>query len=202
MTGGELRGFTLKSPKGNQTRPMSDRLKLALFNMLAARDQPRGRVLDLYAGTGALGIECLSRGADSADFVEQNAGMAAIIKENLAHTRLQGRATVHKLSVSSFLARAVDSPYDLVIMDPPYADPEIAGTVGAVGARGWLSPGGLLVLGHSSRREFEERLGVLSLEKQRCHGDSCISFYSKAASEADPEHSDSYSSLTSNPTRE
>lgn len=184
VTGGELRGYALKSPKGSQTRPMSDRLKLALFSMLVARDQPRGRVLDLYAGTGALGIECLSRGADTTDFVEQNAGMTAIIKENLAHTKLLSRATVHKASVASFLAREVEAPYDLVLMDPPYADPEIATTVSTVAERGLLAPGGLLVLGHSSRREFEEHLGTLVLEKKRCHGDSCVSFYIDTAADA------------------
>ena len=180
VTGGELRGFSLRSPKGGQTRPMSDRLKLALFSMLAPRDQPRGRVLDLYAGTGALSIESLSRGAERADLVEQNAGMCAIIRENLAHTGLTARARVHKQAVSAFLAHLPETPYDLVLIDPPYADPEIAATVASVGERGFLAPDGLLVLGHTSRREFEETLGPLSLLKQRCHGDSCLSFYGVA----------------------
>lgn len=177
VTGGELRGFNLKSPKGSQTRPMSDRLKLTLFSMLAARDQPRGRVLDLYAGTGALSIEALSRGAESADLVEQNAGMCAIIRDNLAHTRLSSIARVHKQAVATFLAHPPQAPYDIVFMDPPYADPEITTTVGTVAERGFLAPDGLLVLGHSARREFEETIGPLVLEKKRCHGDSCLSFY-------------------------
>lgn len=177
ITGGELRGHSLKSPKGNQTRPMSDRLKLTLFSMLAARDQPRGNVLDLYAGTGALGIEALSRGAERAEFVEQNATMAGIIRENLTHTRLGSAGTVHKQTVASFLAHPPAERFDLIAMDPPYADPDIAATVQAVGQSGLLAPDGLLVLGHTSRREFPERLGPLVLEKKRCHGDSCISFY-------------------------
>ncbi|MDP9381622.1 MAG: 16S rRNA (guanine(966)-N(2))-methyltransferase RsmD [Chloroflexota bacterium] len=177
VTGGELRGHTLKSPTGRQTRPMSDRLKLALFSMLAAQDQPRGRVLDLYAGTGALGIEALSRGAERSDFVEQNAGMCGVIRDNLAHTKLTGRGAVHRQSVSSYIAHPPVEPYDLIIMDPPYPDPDISATVQAVGESGLLAPDGLLVLGHSSRREFEERLGPLVLDRKRCHGDSCISFY-------------------------
>jgi 16S rRNA (guanine966-N2)-methyltransferase len=183
VTGGELRGHPLKSPTGRQTRPMSDRLKLALFSMLAARDQPRGRVLDLYAGTGALGIEALSRGADSAVFVEQNAGMCGVIRDNLTSTRLASRGSVHKQAVSSFLAHAPAQPYDLILMDPPYPDPDIAATVRAVGESGLLAPDGLLVLGHSSRREFEERIGPLALDKKRCHGDSCVSFYVLAGAE-------------------
>ena len=161
---------------------MSDRLKLALFSMLAARDQPRGRVLDLYAGTGALSIEALSRGADSADLVEQHAGMTTVIRENLAHTKLSASARVHKQTVAGYLAHPPAEPYDLVLLDPPYADPDIADTVRAVGERGFLAADGLLVLGHTSRREFPEVLGPLVLEKRRCHGDSCVSFY--ALSEA------------------
>ncbi len=177
VTGGELRGLVLRSPKGSGTRPMSDRLKLALFSMLAARDQPRGRVLDLYAGTGALGIEALSRGAERADFVEQSAAACAVIRENLARAGLSEVAAVHRMSVRSFLSRPPEAPYDLVLADPPYADPEIASVVEMAGERGFLSPGGVLVLGHTSRREFGERLGQLRLTKKRCHGDSCVSFY-------------------------
>lgn len=177
ITGGEQGGLRLKSPTGRQTRPMSDRLKLALFSMLVAYDQPRGRVLDLYAGTGALGIEALSRGAAFAAFVEQHAGMAGIIRDNLAHTKLTGRASVHKQPVSSFLAHATAPGFDLILMDPPYADPEIAATVRAVGERGLLADDGLLVLGHTDRRAFEESIGPLQLDRKRCHGESCVSFY-------------------------
>ncbi len=179
----------LKSPTGTQTRPMSDRLKLALFSMLIARDQPRGRVLDLYAGTGALGIEALSRGGDHVVFVEQHAGMAGIIRDNLAHTKLTNRASVHKQSVSRFLAHVAESGFDLVLMDPPYADPEIAATVCAVGERGLLADDGLLVLGHTSRRVFADRIGPLQLDRKRCHGDSCVSFYQLATNDCGlPEH--------------
>jgi len=158
---------------------MSDRLKLTLFNMLVARDQPRGRVLDLYSGTGALAIESLSRGADAAELVEQNGTMVGVIRQNLKHTRLESRARVHKRSVEGFLAHPPEreEPFDLVLMDPPYADPTIATILAAVGARGFLAPDGLLVLGHTSRREFDASIPPLILETKRCHGDSCISFY-------------------------
>lgn len=177
VTGGELRGLRLKSPKGGQTRPMTDRLKLALFAMLAAFDQPRGRVLDLYSGTGALAIEALSRGAETAELVEQNGGMVGVIRDNLALARLADRATVQRRGVGAFLATPPPEPYELIIMDPPYADREIASTVEAVGRGGFLAPDGVLVLGHTSRRTFPEGLGALVLHKQRCHGDSCVSFY-------------------------
>lgn len=156
---------------------MSDRLKLTLFNMLVARDQPRGRVLDLYSGTGALAIEALSRGAEYADLVEQNAPMCAVIRDNLRHTKLTAVAGVHKQPVSAFLARPPSAPYDLILMDPPYADPAIASTLGVAGASGFLVSDGLLALGHSSRRKFDERISSLVLDVERCHGDSCISLY-------------------------
>lgn len=179
VTGGELRGFSLKSPKGSSTRPMSDRLKLALFSMLEAQGQPRGRVLDLYSGTGALGIESLSRGAEHADFVERNASACGIIRANLAHTRRTSSATVHKRTAIAFLnSLSTDADrYDLILMDPPYADPEIASVIELASRNNVLAPDGLLVLGHTSRREFPDSIGELKLIKKRCHGDSCVSFY-------------------------
>src|ERR671938_762263 len=94
---GSAKGHGLKAPKGMTTRPMLDRVKEALFSVLEGYGPIRGRVLDLYAGTGSLGIECLSRGASAADFVEQRAHVCRIIHENLEHTRLIDRARVHQM---------------------------------------------------------------------------------------------------------
>src|SRR5919204_6282575 len=91
---GSAKGHKLKAPKGLSTRPMLDRVKEALFSVLEGYGPIRGRVLDLYAGTGSLGIECLSRGASWADFVEQRGHVCRIIAENLEHTRLDDRARV------------------------------------------------------------------------------------------------------------
>ena len=105
MIAGEARGLRLKGPEGCGTRPMADRVKESLFGTLDSLGYPQDgdRVLDLYAGTGALGIEALSRGAAWCDFVEQNGGAARIIAANLAFTRLAGRAAVHQLPVETFL---------------------------------------------------------------------------------------------------
>ena len=89
---GSAKGHRLKAPKGMTTRPMLDRVKEALFSVLEGYGPIRGRVLDLYAGTGSLGIECLSRGASWADFVEMRAHVCAIIRDNLAHTHFADRA--------------------------------------------------------------------------------------------------------------
>jgi len=180
VTGGELRGVTLKSPRSLSTRPMTDRLRLALFSIIAPMEQPRGRVLDLYAGTGALGIEALSRGAEFVDFVDQNSSACAVIRANLEQTKLVNRAKVHKRSVKSFLASYEGEPFDLIFMDPPYADADIEEVLSFISRKGVLSADGLLVLGHTSRRNFAERIGALELLIKRCHGDSCLSIYKVA----------------------
>src|SRR5215204_4240304 len=103
---GSAKGHRLKSPKGMGTRPMRDRLKEALFSVLDGYGPIRGRVLDLYAGTGSLGIECLSRGAAWADFVEQRGHDDTTTTENLEHTRLVARARVHQMPVGRYLSTA------------------------------------------------------------------------------------------------
>src|SRR5438045_309949 len=104
---GEARGHTLKAPKGMTTRPMADKIKGAVFsmlsNILSQLDREWGRVLDLYAGTGSIAIEALSRGADWADLVEINAGVCRIISENLEHTKQNQKARVNNRAVHSFL---------------------------------------------------------------------------------------------------
>src|SRR4051812_30883092 len=105
---GSARGRPLKAPEGLGTRPMTDRIKESLFNILSSMGFPQDgdRILDLYAGTGSLGIEALSRGAGWADFVEQNAKVAAITSANLSSTGLAGHGKVHAQSVRGFLSRS------------------------------------------------------------------------------------------------
>jgi 16S rRNA (guanine(966)-N(2))-methyltransferase RsmD len=112
---GSAKGHRLKAPKGMTTRPMLDRVKEALFSVLEGYGPIRGRVLDLYAGTGSLGIECLSRGAAWADFVEMRAHVCAIIRDNLAHTRLTERARVYQMPVGRYVASAhPPEKYDII----------------------------------------------------------------------------------------
>src|SRR5690242_1951310 len=126
---GTAKGRPLKGPPGRGTRPMTDRLKTSLFNILAAYGFEGARVLDLYAGTGSLGIEMLSRGAEWADFVEQNAPVCQVIRDNLETTKLAGRARVHNIPVARFLsmrgsaqgAGVPGAEYDIILLDPPYA---------------------------------------------------------------------------------
>lgn len=130
------------------TRPTTDRVREALFNVLAARRDFDGlRVLDLYAGSGALGLEALSRGAASALFVESDSRAVGVIKRNIAALGLPG-AAVRRGAVAAVLAGTADVPADLVLADPPYevSTPEIEALLDNLERRGWVGPGSVVVI--------------------------------------------------------
>jgi 16S rRNA (guanine966-N2)-methyltransferase len=155
---------------------MADKIRGALFSMLASLGVAPDRVLDLYSGTGAIGIEALSRGATHVDFVEHSPNACAVIRANLAHTKFTDRAQVHQTKVGLFLDRR-EPAYDLVILDPPYADPEIPTTLARVAASPMVQSGTIVAIGHSPRVSLPDELGRMSRLKERCHGDSCVSVY-------------------------
>lgn len=185
---GRAKGHKLKAPKGLGTRPMLDRVKESLFSVLEGYGPIRGRVLDLYAGTGALGIEFLSRGAEYADFVEQQPHVCAIIRDNLTHTRLVAYGRVHQMPVDRFLhqQRGVGN-YDYIMMDPPYADPKIEQTIMTILENGLGHAGSLLIVGHSPRVSLADAYPGAVRIKYRHLGDSCFSIYRLDADTADDE---------------
>ncbi|MCH8345958.1 MAG: RsmD family RNA methyltransferase [Chloroflexi bacterium] len=173
---GEAKGHRLAGPPSRATRPTSDLVRGAIFSALESMGVELTRVLDLYAGSGALGIEALSRGGEWCDFVEKDARTCASIRENLAKTRFDGRAKVHCAPVERALAR-LTGPYTLVLADPPYAQ-EAAPPLERLVESGLAEAGRtVLVLEHSSREEGPERLGGLSQVKTLRHGDSAVSIY-------------------------
>ncbi|KPL80155.1 MULTISPECIES: 16S rRNA (guanine(966)-N(2))-methyltransferase RsmD [Herpetosiphon] len=175
---GSAKGRQLKGPPDIGTRPMLDRVKESLFAILEGFDAFEGRALDLFAGTGSLGIECLSRGAEWADFVEARSHVAAVTKDNLKTTKLAERAKVWNISVDKFL-QIIDekTKYAIILLDPPYAMEGIPDLVVRVAERGILDPNGVLVLGHWPKLVMPPQLGPLSLLKHRRIGDSCFSMY-------------------------
>lgn len=183
---GEAKGRRLKGPPGPQTRPMADKIKEAVFSALEALGVDAARVLDLYAGTGAVGIEALSRGADWADFVDAQSAACAVIRENLAHTKLASRAEVHNSPVAAFLRRR-GKPYDVVFVDPPYADPDMFPILEKIAASSLVGPGAVVVLGHSPQVEVPARIGQLALLRDRCHGGSCFSIFEVAPVDVEAE---------------
>jgi len=147
-----------------------------MFDILDAAGVDYARVLDLYAGTGALGIEALSRGDGRCDFVEKDAAACRLIRENLALTGLAQSGAVHHLSVETAAGR-LGGAYSLVLADPLYADEGALAALDRIAASPLIEEGTVLVLEHSKRQEAPQMLGRLRLERTRRHGDSCISIY-------------------------
>jgi 16S rRNA (guanine966-N2)-methyltransferase len=158
-------------PKG--TRPTSDRVREALFSAVqSAVDLDGARVLDLYAGTGALGLEALSRGASSAVFVESAAGALAVLRKNVAAVGLPGVVRAGK--VAAVLAAGSPEPFDLVLADPPYADEDLGRELSLLVSGGWVGPGSLVIVERSRRAAGLAWPEPLSPMKVRHYGDTSL----------------------------
>jgi 16S rRNA (guanine(966)-N(2))-methyltransferase RsmD len=173
---GTAKGLAIKAPKGKGLRPTSDKVRGALFSILASTGADLEWVLDLYAGTGALGIEALSRGAQHCDFVEQNTAACAAIRENLARTGFTDRAKVHCRPVQSVGGRLQGS-YTLIVADPPYDDMMAVDTVFRLASSLLRVEDSLLVLEHSSRYDPPKDTQRLVKMLSRRYGDTVVSIY-------------------------
>ncbi|HLF77149.1 MAG TPA: 16S rRNA (guanine(966)-N(2))-methyltransferase RsmD [Dehalococcoidia bacterium] len=176
VIGGTAGGLTLKGPPRSGVRPTADRVRESIFEILAAHGCGMGSVLDLYSGTGAMGIEALSRGADRCDFVEADSRACEVIRENLTRTRLSDRAKVFPLTVARALARLA-GPYDLVVADPPYEYDRAEQDLAAVIEKGLLATEGTLVVEHSKRKQWPETLAGRPQLLTRRYGDTSVTFY-------------------------
>ena len=171
IVAGRHRGRRISAPPGDAVRPTSERARAALFNILAhGRFAPApvvedARVLDVFAGTGAFGLEALSRGARFAAFIEKDRDARDVLAANIktlgetAHTRL--------LAADATAPPRADGPYDLVFLDPPYRSGLAAPALAALSRAGWLSPTALVVVELAAREEFEPPPGLESLEERR-----------------------------------
>ena len=182
---GSAKGVRLRAP-GPGTRPLSDRVKQTLFAVLEP-DLPGATFLDLFAGSGAGGIEALSRGAASATFVEKDQGAAAVIDANLRSTGLLGpAASVVRWDVVRWLAEPnVDARFDVVLVDPPYAETallvRILTTLGSPDAP--LAPGARVVAKHFWRDRPPDRIGMRAAERDRRFGETALTFYRRQEAE-------------------
>ncbi len=170
---GTARGIPLTAPRDRRTRPITDRVKETLFAILGAR-VPDSRMLDLYAGSGAIGIEALSRGATTADFVERDRGALTVINANLERTGLAAAARVHGREVERYLASATDGPWDIVVLDPPYETRAIVAPLRALVPH--LAPGASVVIKHFWRSELPTVEG-LEPARERRFGETMLSFW-------------------------
>lgn len=178
---GKFRGRQLKSPPSLQTRPTSDRLRETLFNILAPRFEG-ARFLDLCAGTGAVGIEALSRGAAHVFFVDQSRKMCALIEANVQALKIDEREIdIVTAEATKFLGQHVkkgEQPFDIIFFDPPYAaDYEAVLSYVGEQAAVLLIEDGLVVVEHQKKRELAEEFGALERYRLLKQGDSCLSFY-------------------------
>jgi len=178
VIGGNARGQRLKVPKGRTLRPTAARVKEALFNILP-HDLSGNKVLDLFAGTGNVTIEALSRGAAEATLVDSSAESGKVIRENLRRLHLAERTRVWIMPVPRAL-RALGrrgETFDLIFLDPPYEHQWIDATLKIVAQGGLLRNFGVLIAEHSIREKVEPRYHLLALNDQRRYGSTLLSFF-------------------------
>jgi 16S rRNA (guanine(966)-N(2))-methyltransferase RsmD len=183
VIGGRARGVRLEGPRGGATRPLTDRVKESLFGALEAEGALEGPFLDLFAGTGAAGIEALSRGASAATFVEHDGANCQVIGFNLRHARLEAGRVV-RADVVAFLRnlrRETDGPFTAALLDPPYSDPVMVTALELLGdpARDWLVPGATVVVKHFWRDEPADHVGLLAKERVKRFGETALTFYTR-----------------------
>ena len=189
---GSYRSRPLKAPPGLSTRPSSDRLRETLFNVLAPLIQGAG-FLDLYAGSGAVGIEALSRGAARVTFVERAPAALKVLRSNLERLGIGSRFRIHSGSVGAFLRNAAEARprpehYEVVFLDPPYDEErEYTATLGLLGgsAAALLAPGALVVAEHARKQALDDRYGSLKRTRQLKQGDAILSFYEASSALSD-----------------
>lgn len=179
---GIYRGRVLKSPADNKTRPTSDRLRETLFNVLAPRIDETTRFLDLCAGTGAVGIEALSRGAAFTTFVDKSKKACALIEDNLDHLEIpESETEIVCLPVETFAGRKPAIGWDIAFFDPPYQNDYIP-VLFEFGAAesSLLSDGGLLVVEHHSKTPIPDAVGIMRRWRILKQGETHLSFYERS----------------------
>lgn len=173
IIGGEYRSRILADIQGDNVRPTSDRAREALFNILGLR--VRGaRVLDLFAGSGALGLESLSRGAKEAAFNDLSKDSVAIVKKNIATLKAEDRARVYQTDFSAFLT-AVKAPFDLIFIDPPYRFDYGEKALQTIAEKGLLTENGIAV--YERDRPFEGEIALLEKYDERKYGKAYLTFF-------------------------
>lgn len=179
VIGGSLKGRKLLSIKGTITRPTSDRLREAIFNILSSRVQD-SVVLDLFSGTGALGIEALSRGAGFAVFIDKDKASQAVIAKNIRACAVENKTRIIRWDITRNLncIRSLRCGFRLVFMDPPYRKNMIAPTLTNLHQSGSLSPGGCIVIEHAVSESLPKNLEQLKIDSQRKYGKTLVSFLS------------------------
>lgn len=180
IVGGKFKGLGLASPTGAATRPTSDRVREAMFNIIAhgiaGFTLENARVMDLFAGTGALGFEALSRGARLCQFVDESTEARGLIRRNADALGVIGLAKIWRRDAAALGPCAPQTPFDLVFADPPYGKGLGEKALASLVSGGWLSPGALVVLEEAERVAVGDVAG-LTLADTRIYGETQVKFY-------------------------
>jgi len=174
---GKAKGVTLKTPDGMLTRPTTDRVKEALFSIIQF-DTPGAKVLDLFGGTGQLGIEALSRGAKYAVFVDSNKSACTMIRENLKRTRLEESAKVVCADYADFLKKSGET-YDIILLDPPYAEKFLENALKLITEIDILQSGGIIVTERSADKELDVNFPGCTRSKDYKYAKTILTIFRK-----------------------
>ncbi len=174
---GKARGIQLKTPDGMQTRPTADRVKEALFSIINF-DVPGAKVLDLFGGTGQLGIEALSRGAESAVFVDAREDSCKIIRENLRRTKLEQQSKVIRSDYLDYLRRCKER-FDIILLDPPYAEAYLENALKCITEIDILQTDGIIVTERPLGKDLPFEYDGLSRSKDYKYGNTLLTLYRK-----------------------
>ncbi len=174
---GSAGGIRLATPEGMKTRPTIERVKEAIFSSVHFR-LPGMRVLDLFAGTGQMGIEALSRGAAQTVFVDHRAEAANLVRENLRRTRLEDHASVYCMDYEVFL-RSGQDPFDLILLDPPYAENFLENALKIISEIDILANDGIIITERSADTPLKGEFPGLIRQKERRYGTVCITTFVK-----------------------
>lgn len=179
-----MRGRRLRAPRGDRTRPTSGRLKKSLFDVLASK-LPGSRVFDLYAGSGSLALEAISRGASSAVLVERNRKACEAIRENVEELGVADRVEIIPTEVSSALSRMKHrgEQFDVVFADPPYRTAAADELLELLGRSELVAPGGIVALEHHHKRDLQEQYGCLVRIRVLKAGESCVTLFERRTPE-------------------
>ena len=174
---GKARGVSLKTPEGMQTRPTTDRVKEAMFSIIHF-DVPGAKVLDLFGGTGQLGIEALSRGAESAVFVDSREESCKLIRENLTRTKLQPQGKVVRADYLEYIRRCREK-FDIILLDPPYAEVFLENALKTIVEIDILQSGGIIVCERPLEKELSWSFPGYSRSKDYKYGKTLLTLYRK-----------------------
>ena len=175
---GKARGLKLNTPKSEDVRPTTDRVKESLFNIINPYIMD-GDILDLFAGTGSLGIECLSRGANKCVFVDLNRSSIDIVKSNIKKARVEENSEVMNVDFKSAIERVKNNSYkfDVIFMDPPYYKDMFINALEKIDNADLLDEDGIIVIEHDSKDDFPENIGRLEKSKSKKYGNTTLTFY-------------------------